>query len=185
MAAGAVMCRPALIVHPRFFTVMTDRLLGGEHPCPGGDPTVHAARLDALLNMGVTTFLDLTERHRENRIALYDRRIRGAERHGLSVTYFNFPVPDAQTPQCRGQVAQVLDVVDAALENGETVYLHCRSGIGRTGTMLALHLIRHDYAPIDALRQLDAAWRRDARSRVWPRCPQTEGQRRYIMETVA
>ena len=79
---------------------------------------------------------------------------------------------------------QVLDVVDAALENGETVYLHCRSGIGRTGTMLALHLVRHGYAPTDALRQLQAAWRRDERSRVWSRCPQTEGQKRYIMETV-
>lgn len=185
MASGAVMRRPALIVHPRFFTVTTDRLLAGEHPCPGGDPAVHAARLDVLLNMGVTTFVDLTERHRENGIAPYDRRLRGAVRDGLSVAYFNFPVPDAQAPRCRGQVDQLLDVVDAALENGETVYLHCRSGIGRTGTMLALHLVRHGHAPTDALRHLVAAWRRDTRSQVWPRCPQTEGQRRYIMETVA
>lgn len=185
MAAGAVMHRRSLIAVPRYFTVLNERLLGGEHPCPGGDPAVHAARLDVLLNMGVTTFVDLTERHRENGIALYDRRLRGAVRDGLSVAYFNFPVPDAQAPRRRRQADQVLDVVDAALENGETVYLHCRSGIGRTGTMLALHLVRHGYAPIDALRQLDAAWRRDTRSQVWPRCPQTEGQRRYIMETVA
>ena len=84
----------------------------------------------------------------------------------------------------RAQVEQVLDVIDAALENGETVYLHCRSGIGRTGTVLALHLVRHGYSPADALRRLEAAWRRDERSGTWSRCPQTEGQRRYIMETV-
>ncbi|MBX9855116.1 MAG: hypothetical protein K2Y26_06310, partial [Gemmatimonadaceae bacterium] len=61
------------------------------------------------------------------------------------------------------------------------VYLHCRSGIGRTGTMLALHMVRHGFSPSNALRRLEAAWRRDARSEVWPRCPQTQGQRSYIL----
>ncbi|WP_353268939.1 dual specificity protein phosphatase family protein [Gemmatimonas sp.] len=131
----------------------------------------------------MTTFVNLTEHGWENGVAPYARRLRG-QRRGLSVAYFNFPMPDAQAPRCRAQVEQVLDVVDAALENGESVYLHCRSGIGRTGTMLALHLVRHGYAPADALRQIEAAWRRDGRSRVWSRCPQTEGQKRYIMETV-
>ncbi len=168
---------------PRYFTVIHPRLWGGEHPCPGGAASTHAARLTALLDAGVTTFVDLTEHGRENGVASYARQLRG-RRRGLSVAYFNFPMPDAQAPRCRAQVEQVLDVVDAALENRETVYLHCRSGIGRTGTMLALRLVRHGYAPTDALRHIEAAWRRDGRSLVWPRCPQTEGQRRYIMETV-
>jgi atypical dual specificity phosphatase len=169
---------------PRYFTAVHPRLWGGEHPCPGGDVSSHAARLARLLDAGVTTFVDLTEHGRENGVTSYGRRLRGVHRHGLSVAYFNFPVPDARVPQYRGEVEQVLDVIDAALENGERAYLHCRSGIGRTGTVLALHMIRHGFTPVDALRQLGSAWRRDARSQVWPRCPQTEGQRRYIMEAI-
>ncbi len=173
-----------VVDEPRYFTVVHPRLWGGEHPCPGGDARSHAARLTTLLDAGVTTFVDLTEHGRENGVTPYGGRLRGVHRYGLSVAYFNIPVPDARVPQSCAQVEQVLDVIDAALENGERVYLHCRSGIGRTGTMLALHLIRHGARPKQALRSLAAAWRRDPRSRVWRWCPQTERQRRYIMESV-
>jgi atypical dual specificity phosphatase len=172
------------IAAPRYFTVVHPRLWGGEHPCPGGDARAHAARLATLLDAGVTTFVDLTEHDRENGVTPYGYRLRVVHRHVLSVAYFNFPVPDARVPQYRAEVEQVLDVIDAALENGERIYVHCRSGIGRTGTVLALHMVRHGYTPVDALRQLENAWRRDARSQAWPRCPQTEGQRRYIMEAI-
>jgi protein tyrosine phosphatase len=145
---------------------------------------VHSVRLDLLLDFGVTTFVDLTERHRENGVSPYHRRLRGKNCNGLPVAYFNFPMPDAQVPRSRVQAEQVLDVIDAALANDETVYLHCRSGVGRTGILLALHLVRHGYAPRQALRLVQAAWRRGVRNRVWPRCPQTEAQWRYVLETV-
>lgn len=173
------------VASPRYFTVVNPRLWGGEHPCPGGDEVAHAARLAMLLDAGVTTFIDLTERNRENGVAPYVRRLRGARRHGLSVVDFNFPIADAQTPRSRAQVDEILDVIDVALANEETVYLHCRSGVGRTGTLLGLHLVRHGYTPAKAVQSLRAAWRRDARSHVWACCPQTEGQRRYILETVS
>jgi hypothetical protein len=173
----------AAVSPPRWFIVVEPRLWGGEHPCPGGDARVHAARVSHLVARGVTTFVDLTE-PQERGIADYARRLRGVVHDGLSVHYVNLPIPDARVPRSRAYVEQALDVIDAALGNGETVYLHCRSGVGRTGTLLALHLVRHGYAPREALRLVQAAWRRDARSREWARCPQTEGQRRYILATV-
>jgi len=170
-------------MRPRWFAVTEPRLLGGEHPCPGGDRRQHSARLAALLDAGVTTFVDLTERERENGLEPYNRRLGRVAHQGLPVSYHAFPIRDAGLPQSRAQVEAILDVIDSALGNEETVYVHCRSGIGRTGTVLALHLVRHGSPPREALRLVQAAWRRDARSREWRNCPQTEGQRRYVLES--
>jgi protein-tyrosine phosphatase len=166
----------------RWFSVVEPRVLGGEHPCPGGDARLHAHRLDALLALGVTTFVDLTERG-ENGIEPYARRVRQRAGRDLPVSYHAFPIRDASVPRDRAMVERLLDTIDVALANDETVYLHCRSGVGRTGTVLALHLVRHGRTPAQALREVQRAWRRDVRSGVWPYCPQTEGQRRYVLDT--
>jgi hypothetical protein len=49
---------------------------------------------------------------------------------------------------------------------------------------LALHLVRHGHTPPSALKMLQASWRRDPRSRLWPRCPQTEQQVRYVLDAL-
>jgi hypothetical protein len=165
---------------PRWFTVREPRLLGGERPCPGGDARVQRARIDALLAYGVTTFIDLTEPERENGVQPYRQYLRGRSRDGLSVAYHALPIPDAGVPRDLEAVERTLDVIDLALLNGEVVYLHCRSGVGRTGMMLALHLVRHGEYAAAALRQVQGAWGRDVRSRVFTRCPQTDAQLRYV-----
>jgi protein tyrosine phosphatase (PTP) superfamily phosphohydrolase (DUF442 family) len=169
---------------PRWFTVREPRLLGGEHPCPGGAPRVHRARIDALLALGVTTFIDLTEPERENGVQPYRRFLRGRLRDGLSVAYHALPIPDAGVPRDLVAVERALDVIDIALLNGEVVYLHCRSGVGRTGMMLGLHLVRRGVPPGQALLGVQAAWTEDARSTAFPRCPETEGQRSFVRRAV-
>lgn len=170
---------------PRWFTVRFSRLLGGEHPCRGGDARAHRARLAALHARGVTTFVDLTEYELENGIQPYRGRLRRSAREGLSVSYHAFPIRDAAVPRSSAQVETILDVIDIALLNDEHVYVHCRSGVGRTGTVLALHLVRHGCTPREALRLVQAAWRRDPRSSQWAQCPQTEAQRRYVQQAGA
>lgn len=168
---------------PRYFTVEHARVWGGEHPCPGSDTRFQCARLASLLEAGVTTFIDLTEHGRENGVTPYRRLMRGAHRHGLPAAYVNVPIVDTRPPRSWQEAVAILDVMDAALANGEMVYVHCRSGVGRTGTLLGLHLVRHGYSPSEALRALQTAWSRDPRSVFWPRCPQTESQRRCILES--
>jgi protein tyrosine phosphatase (PTP) superfamily phosphohydrolase (DUF442 family) len=165
---------------PRWFTAAEPRLLGGEHPCPGADAALHRGRLDALLAIGVTTFVDLTEHDRENGVQPYARRLRGRVNAGLHVATSNFPMRDAGVPESTAQVEALLDVLDAALCNGEAVYVHCRSGVGRTGMVLALHLVRQGHSADAALRAVQAAWWRDARSRVFRNSPQTERQWAYV-----
>jgi protein-tyrosine phosphatase len=40
----------------------------------------------------------------------------------------------------------ILDRIDAALGEGRPVYIHCRDGIGRTGTVVGCYLARHGIA---------------------------------------
>jgi atypical dual specificity phosphatase len=167
------------VASPRFIMVVHPRLWGGEHPCPGGDTHAHRARLAALLDAGVTTFIDLTEPEAENGVAPYARRLRGAHSRGMPIAYFSFPIIDTRPPRSSDQADAILDVIEVALANEETVYVHCRSGVGRTGTMLGLHLVRLGYTPTQALRLVQQAWKRDPRSPQWPQCPQTDRQRRF------
>lgn len=185
-ASSAIASQPSRLVPnlvaPRWFTVRSARLLGGEHPCPTGNERLHRIRLKQLRELGVTTFVDLTEYGRENGIEPYRKRLRWVARDGLPVSYHSFSIRDAAVPWSAEHAEAILDVIDIALANDERVYVHCRSGVGRTGTMLALHLVRHGCTPREALRLVQAAWQKDPRSAVWPHCPQTDGQRRYVLE---
>ncbi|MBZ4420565.1 ATP-binding cassette domain-containing protein [Myxococcus sp. RHSTA-1-4] len=79
-------------------------------------------------------------------------------RHGLRARYF--PCRDMQAPsldEAREQCAEV----QALLEAGEAVAIHCRAGLGRTGTALAAQLIWEGCSAEQALqdvRRVEAQW---------------------------
>jgi hypothetical protein len=169
------------VAPPRFFTPSHPRLLAGEHPAVP-DRRATAARLDALIARGVTLFIDLTDPRRENVSEYRSLLASRSGRHAVRPVHLRFPIADGSVPSSPGHAVAVLDAIDAALLNGEAVYLHCKAGIGRTGTMAALHLTRHGLSGSAALRRLSRHWAGDARSRVVPRCPETTVQRQYIRD---
>jgi atypical dual specificity phosphatase len=75
------------------------------------------------------------------------------ERHGLEGLHL--PVDDmtAPTPE---QLDLALGFVDRQRALGRGVAVHCLMGQGRTGTVLAAHLIRGGLTPEEALRRLRA-----------------------------
>lgn len=133
---------------PKGFIWLVPNRLGGM-PRPGlledldGD-------LDGLSSLGVTTLATLEETSTVSGEALDRRRIRSV----------HFPIPDMGAPDL-DDAARFVAATRDRIANGEIVAIHCRGGLGRTGTMLACHLIAEGDAAcraIERTRSLNPLW---------------------------
>ena len=147
---------------------VADRLLAGGYP-GSSDPAVAARRLRAFERCGVTRFIDLT--HPADPLEPYARLLGSGARRTAH------PIVDFGTPTIP-HMTRILDEVDTALADGQTVYVHCWGGIGRTGTVVGCWLVRHALDRGDPIAQI-AALRRDV-SGASVQSPQTAAQRAMV-----
>ena len=139
--------------------VEAGRLLAGGYP-----ESRDAERLAA--EAGVTLFVDLTE---EGELELYEVR-----RHArFGVRDFTVAPPEV--------ITAALDAIDAELEAGGIVYIHCWGGCGRTGTVVSCWLARHGVEPEAALARFAAVSFGAARRP----CPETDEQRAAVLAWAA
>jgi protein-tyrosine phosphatase len=75
-------------------------------------------------------------------------------------------------------MVRILDDVDEAIARGQTAYVHCWGGIGRTGTVVGCWLMRHGLAGGDPIARI-AELRRDVSDARVP-SPQTSAQRAMV-----
>lgn len=132
-------------------------------------------RLQKLLAAGVTSFLDLTE---EEELPAYQGLL--SKLTEQPIRHRRWAITDHGIPESPNRMSDILDYLDAELRAGRCVYVHCRAGIGRTGTTVACHLIRTGLANDAALDQLQALWRFCARSQNWPQVPETDEQIEFV-----
>ncbi len=158
------------------YWVIRDRFAAGEHPVENSREP-RAVRIRALLDSQVNHFIDLTP-PRDSR-SYADALEEEAGKLGLSFEYERYPIPDFRVPS-RDQMVGILDAVDAALADNKTVYLHCRAGIGRTGTVVGCWLARHGDtggAALDRIVEL----RKEAGMAGWlADSPETNEQREFV-----
>jgi len=76
----------------------------------------------------------------------------------------------------------ILDRIDEAITGGHVVYVHCWGGIGRTGTVVGCHLVRHGLNGDEALAALATMWKVVDKHYRRPNSPETEEQCRWIRE---
>lgn len=154
---------------PDSYWVEPGALLAGEYP-GSHEEAESAARLDALREAGVTSFLDLTE---EGELPPYQPLLRAGVRYRrLGVRDFSCPSKD--------EMRAILDLVDAEVARGETVYVHCWGGVGRTGTVVGCWLARHGLAGEEALGRL--AQLRAASTKAGRTSPETPAQHALVRD---
>lgn len=169
--------------HSNCYWVRPGALLAGEYP-GDLDDTAALGKLRALLDAGVTFFLDLTEPYEPGLVAPLQPYLplleAEATARGQRVTHRRLSIRDYGVPRSRSEMRAILDTLDAAVAAGERVYVHCWGGIGRTGTVVGCYLVRHGLTGTAALAQIAEWWGTVEKSAWHPRSPQTDAQINYV-----
>lgn len=149
-------------------------------------PGVSKSKLDSLLNAGIRTFIDLTE---PNELIPYSTCLKQrAQTLGLtkadvdSIEYHRFAIPDRCTPASHALVSDVCAVLEDCLSRGRKAAIHCRGGVGRTGTIVGCWLVQSGFAKDgkEALAFIEREWMSVEKSKRFPRSPETGGQEDYV-----
>ncbi len=163
---------------PFTYWVAPGALLAGMSPSAEGI-LERRAKLQPLLSVGVRMFVNLMEEHElstaGNSFRDYAATVRelepAAEVRRMPIVDVNIPTP--------AFMREILDAVDAALAAGRPVYVHCRGGIGRTGTVVGCWMLRHKLATAETVLQQIAELRRNVIN-AYARSPETHAQREFI-----
>jgi ADP-ribosyl-[dinitrogen reductase] hydrolase len=163
---------------PGTYWVEPERLLAGAYP-GHVDPAYAEARVGGLLELGIDWFIDLTC---PGELPPYEQLLPSPYEPGrrAPVTYSRRPIRDHDLPRTAAHMVEILDEIEEALAGGHRVYVHCRAGIGRTGTVVGCHLARRLGSGEVALESLDRLWVAAGRDRDFPRTPETEAQSAYV-----
>jgi protein-tyrosine phosphatase len=162
---------------PNSYKLLDGRLIAGEYP-GDQDETLARAKLGALLDAGVTNFIDLTEPHE---LAPYERQVAElAQARGGEVKYHRLPIQDVSVPNSATVMREILDQIDAALDDGGVVYVHCWGGIGRTGTVVGCHLVRSGMTGDEALAEVARLFKHMEKYPRRRRSPETDEQESYV-----
>jgi hypothetical protein len=154
--------------NPLSYWVKPGELLAG--PYPGARSEDRARKkLQRFRAAGITSFVDLTE---EGEMPAYRPLLMGWAGHSrMSIPDFDV-VPEEE-------MRRILDLIDRQIFEGETVYVHCLGGQGRTGTVVGCYLVRHGMSGREALERVRAL--RQVTPFPKSPSPETQAQRRMVL----
>lgn len=155
---------------PNSYWVVPGSLLAGEHPSEGDEAQIRA-RVQRLIDAGIDSFLDLTHPgEKPEYLQMLPQRVR-VQRS---------PIRDTTVPVNIAEMRAIQAFVAESLAAGRCLYVHCRAGIGRTGTVVGCYLAETGLDGSAALVELNRLWQQSGRSASWPEVPQTLEQADFI-----
>ena len=110
---------------PNFFKV-SERLYRGGQPRTGG--------VKKLAEIGIKTIINLRGTDEMT-------RAEEAEAKAAGLVYFNIPMPGLSRPT-HEQISRVMEIVGN--QDSGPVFIHCKRGSDRTGTVVAIYRISRD-----------------------------------------
>ncbi len=164
---------------PESYWVIPGSFLAGGYPANSRNQDFVRSSLVAFLEAGFDTFFDLT-RPGERPPYLAELQNQAA-RYGVSIQYQRLEIQDWGLPE-HAHMLTLLDAIDASLNAGRKVYLHCWGGIGRTGMTVGCWLVRHGLTGGQALIRLNELYRTAGQSRLYPQSPETDAQVKFILD---
>ena len=162
MAAARTSHSNPLIIHP-VPTPVPGRL--GPTLCPGKQDLYAATGVwSRNLDLDLRSIIDwgasgLVTLMRDGELRMLGVPRLGQRAGDLGLAWYHLPIDDGRIPDRVFEQAwtRVGPALCAQLESGRHLVLHCRGGIGRSGTIAARLLIDLGVAPVQALRQVRAA----------------------------
>jgi protein-tyrosine phosphatase len=89
--------------------------------------------------------------------AQLDLAYEGTAVESAGLRFLSFPIPDRGVPPSTRQAPSLLANIAAALGQGQTVAVHCRQGIGRSGLIAAGLLVMSGMGVEKAIEAVSAA----------------------------
>jgi ADP-ribosyl-[dinitrogen reductase] hydrolase len=156
------------------YWVVPGRLLAGEYPASNVQAQTEE-RIERLLQAGIDTFVDLTV---PGELPPYHPNL------PMSTEYERRPIKDHGVPENYQQMDEIVDIIADAMRRRRAVYVHCRAGIGRTGTTIACLLADGGLSAQAALEKLNLLWAQSARSYDYATVPETAQQADFVRDWV-
>lgn len=122
-------------------------------PSPGRDL---AADLDAIAATGARLVVTLVEAHE---LELLGVASLGADLARRGIAWHHLPIVDFGVPDSAFEAAwnEAGADIHARLDRGETLVVHCRGGLGRTGTIAARLMVERGADPEEAMAAIRTA----------------------------
>ncbi|MCX6152590.1 MAG: dual specificity protein phosphatase family protein [Candidatus Kapabacteria bacterium] len=172
--------------YPRSYWVEEKKLLAGFYP-GSTNPESEKIRINALLDFGIRTFINLTDANEMNSMGISLRPYHKtlwelSEDRNIEITFINIPIIDLEIPN-KSTMKAILDAIDCSIAAGLPVYIHCWGGIGRTGAVVCCWMLTHGKATPENVFDVLSGLRYSQNDPEFHRSsPETEEQKQFVRD---
>lgn len=119
---------------------------------PRGDDWLED-EINHLKNNGVGVLVSLLESDE-----IYELKLDSEEQlcKTKDIIYINFPIGDRDVPKQNGDTDKLVDILTKQIDEGNSVVVHCRMGIGRSSIIAASVLLKYKLKAKDIIETISS-----------------------------